>query len=203
MKKNKLETKNNRVLETIKKNKVISILIVTILLILVVTSSILEQKYKNAKTPSITLLGDSVINLKIGEKYKEPGATADDGKGNNITDDIKITGVVDVNKKGVYYIYYNVENKYRIKANEIIRVIKIGESDKVPRGQQQPNVELRSIIEEVVEKYKNNLGQFGEDNCKKVDYLSPMILDYFKDTEEPIREELRPLVRTVLTEKGL
>jgi len=58
------------------------------------------------KMPIITLLGDNPMILNLGTPYNEPGAIAKDYMGNNLN--VNITGEVDVNKVGIYYINYQV-----------------------------------------------------------------------------------------------
>lgn len=176
------------------------------LLILIITSNILDEKYKNSKSPSITLIGERYINLKVGEKYEEPGVKADDGKGNDISKDVLITGNVDVTKEGTYYLFYNVKNRSGVKADQEMRAVTIGEIEteevEKGKGKNETSEQYNNIIDEVLEEYGANLKQFDE-TCKKVDYIYPIVLDYFEEDEEPEREELRPLIKAAIEEKKL
>jgi len=58
----------------------------------------------------IYLKGNSVINLKLNEKYVEPGYLVVDTVDSNLTDKVKITNNLNINKKGTYKIVYSVIN---------------------------------------------------------------------------------------------
>ncbi|WP_345278269.1 GEVED domain-containing protein, partial [Litoribaculum gwangyangense] len=59
--------------------------------------------------PVITLNGNSIINLNVGDNYNEIGATATDNVDGNITANIVIGGdIVNTNIAGSYIITYNV-----------------------------------------------------------------------------------------------
>lgn len=75
--------------------------------------------------PVIKLKGNSTINLKLNEEYKELGATATDDKDGDITSKIKISGKVDSSKEGTYTITYTVEdssgNNATVKRTVIVK----------------------------------------------------------------------------------
>ena len=75
--------------------------------------------------PIIKLNGDKTINLNIGDKYIELGATANDNIDGNITNDIIISGSVDTSIKASYTILYKVKDSSNNEAN-ITRVIVVG-----------------------------------------------------------------------------
>ena len=58
--------------------------------------------------PVITLNGDSVINLSIGDTYTEPGATALDGRDGTVN--VEISGTVDTATEGQYTITYTAKD---------------------------------------------------------------------------------------------
>lgn len=61
------------------------------------------------ETPAdIILNGNDIINLVIGDKYKELGATAKDNYDGDITNKIEVTGEVDTSKVGEYIVTYSV-----------------------------------------------------------------------------------------------
>lgn len=66
--------------------------------------------YEDKEKPIISLKGDKTIYLLKGEKYKEPGYTASDNCLGNITDQVKITNNVDIDKVGKYTITYTVSD---------------------------------------------------------------------------------------------
>ncbi|HHT37984.1 MAG TPA: DUF5011 domain-containing protein [Mollicutes bacterium] len=69
--------------------------------------------------PVITLLGDNLINLYVGEEYVDAGATAIDNVDGDITDKIIKISNLNINKPGTYKIEYVVSdfsgNKTSIK----------------------------------------------------------------------------------------
>ena len=65
-----------------------------------------------ANPPVITLKGQRSITLKVGTNYKEPGYSANDGFGNDITSMVKVTTNVNTNSAGTYYVNYAVTDSY-------------------------------------------------------------------------------------------
>jgi len=81
--------------------------------------------------PVITLKGNNNIELKVGDKYNEEGATAIDEKDGDITAQITIEGSVDTSKEGKYTISYKVADKAGNQATiaRTIVVKKVEEKD--------------------------------------------------------------------------
>ena len=65
-----------------------------------------------ANPPVITLKGQRSITLNVGTSYKEPGYSANDGFGNDITSMVKVTTNVNTNSAGTYYVNYAVTDSY-------------------------------------------------------------------------------------------
>lgn len=59
--------------------------------------------------PELTLEGDEHITMKLGEKFKEPGYTATDDSGNDITADVSVLDT-SLNKAGEQKIEYEVKD---------------------------------------------------------------------------------------------
>lgn len=57
-------------------------------------------------SPTITLNGEDTIYVKQNSTYNEPGATATDSCGNDISSDIRIIGSVDTSNMGEYDLTY-------------------------------------------------------------------------------------------------
>lgn len=74
--------------------------------------------------PSIELIGNQIINLKIGEKYIEPGYKATDDKDGNITNKVKVTNNLNADIPGTYEIIYEVINS-KNKSFSVKRFINI------------------------------------------------------------------------------
>ena len=66
------------------------------------------------KETYIYLLGDSEINLKVGEKYTDPGYNVYDSVDADLKSKVKVTGTVDTSKKGTYIITYSVTNSRNV-----------------------------------------------------------------------------------------
>lgn len=66
---------------------------------------------KDRNRPTIELNGSSLVVLKIGEKYKEPGYKAIDNEDGNITKKVKVSGNVYTDKVGSYQLAYDVYDK--------------------------------------------------------------------------------------------
>ena len=73
----------------------------------------------------LKLNGSNELNLKLNEAYKELGAKATDSKGNDLSKEIKISGLVDTNKVGSYKIKYTISKNGITKSlDRIINVVK-------------------------------------------------------------------------------
>ena len=73
-----------------------------------------------ADVPVITLIGDSTINLNVGDTYTEQGATATENL-NAVA--VVITGSVDTTTAGTYTIDYNATDSAGNKAVEVTRTV--------------------------------------------------------------------------------
>ncbi|MBW1295102.1 DUF5011 domain-containing protein [Aquimarina litoralis] len=58
--------------------------------------------------PVITIVGDNPLEISFGATFTDPGATATDDIDGDITDQIQVTGSVDVNTIGSYTLVYSV-----------------------------------------------------------------------------------------------
>jgi len=73
--------------------------------------------------PEITITGDSVIQLVIGDTYTELGATAIDNEDGDLTGSIIATSDVDTSVAGVYFINYDVADSGGNNAVTQIRTV--------------------------------------------------------------------------------
>ncbi len=62
----------------------------------------------DSDAPTITLNGANPLVITIGNSFTDPGATATDAIDGDLTNDIEVTGTVDVNTLGEYTITYTV-----------------------------------------------------------------------------------------------
>ena len=60
--------------------------------------------------PELELFGGAGITLKAGQAWAEPGVEAHDARDGNITDQIVVTGTVDMNSTGDYILTYTVQD---------------------------------------------------------------------------------------------
>jgi hypothetical protein len=79
----------------------------------------------NSSAPVITLLGSSSITLTEGSTFSDSGATASDDIDGNITSSILISGSVDTDTAGDYFIFYNVFDSDGNAATEVFRIITV------------------------------------------------------------------------------
>jgi prepilin-type N-terminal cleavage/methylation domain-containing protein len=94
--------------------------------------------------PVITLIGDSYLELEQGEPYTELGATANDNKDGNITDDILTIGIVDTNTEGTYTITYTVEDEIGNDA-AVTRTVSILAPYNAAKGVNRPKLAIGMI----------------------------------------------------------
>ncbi len=85
-----------------------------------------ENSEDNAK-PTLNLVGQETIKLKVGEKYTEQGATATDKVDGDITNKIMISGSVNTSKAGTYTVTYKVKNSKDMETTKTRTVIVEGE----------------------------------------------------------------------------
>lgn len=65
----------------------------------------------DVRAPEIELNGKTNDTIELNSNYSEPGYTAKDKKDGDITNKVMISGVVNPNKTGNYYIKYEVIDK--------------------------------------------------------------------------------------------
>ncbi len=60
--------------------------------------------------PRITLVGEEVVELTVGDGFEDEGATATDTKDGDLTGDIQAVGTVNTEIPGTYRITYKVRD---------------------------------------------------------------------------------------------
>ncbi|PKH51149.1 secretion protein [Tenacibaculum sp. Bg11-29] len=91
------------------------------------TVNITGDAIVDTEVPVLTLLGDSVVSLNIGDAYTDLGASALDNIDGDISGNIVTTGAVDVNAAGTYTLTYNVSDAADNVAVSIIRTVNVNE----------------------------------------------------------------------------
>ncbi len=76
----------------------------------VVTSTVTISGNVVPTAPTITVLGNSLVNLTVGDTYTDAGATASDTIDGNITSSIVTTNNVNTAVAGLYSVQYQVTN---------------------------------------------------------------------------------------------
>ena len=64
----------------------------------------------DTENPELELFGGAAITPEAGQAWAEPGVEAHDARDGNITDQIVVTGTVDMNTTGTYLLTYTVQD---------------------------------------------------------------------------------------------
>ena len=89
-----------------------------------VTGSTINIDVVDITPPVITLIGEEIINLLVGDLYTEQGATANDDIDGDISSDIIIGGdLIDTNIEGEYTVTYNVVDASNNQAEQVERTV--------------------------------------------------------------------------------
>ena len=67
-------------------------------------------EYSDPIPPELTLKGTSVVMLRLGKTYTEPGFDAVDNYDGDISDKVTVTGTVNGSRKGIYELEYSVQD---------------------------------------------------------------------------------------------
>ena len=97
---------------------------------------------KDTTAPVITLLGQSVVAVEVGQAYLDSGASAVDVVDGDLK--VKMEGEVDVSKVGEYRLRYNVSDSAGNDALEVIRTVVVGDTGR-------PVITLKGKAREVIE----------------------------------------------------
>ena len=76
--------------------------------------------------PVITIVGDQIVNLAIGDSYVDDGATANDNYDGDLTTNIIATGSVNTSTVGTYTVSYNVADSNGNQAVQVTRTVIVG-----------------------------------------------------------------------------
>ncbi|KZZ58038.1 S-layer family protein, partial [Oleiphilus sp. HI0123] len=78
--------------------------------------------------PTITLLGNTIVNHEQSTSYTDAGATADDNLDGDVTTNIVLSGAVDVNTPGTYVLSYDVNDAAGNAATTVTRTVIIADT---------------------------------------------------------------------------
>lgn len=73
--------------------------------------------------PTITLRGSTYVTLNVGERWNDPGYSAKDAKGVDITSRVNVSGSVNTSNAGTYTIRYSVTDSYGNSSSKTRTVI--------------------------------------------------------------------------------
>jgi len=76
--------------------------------------------------PTITLKGNAIVQLKVGDPFRDEGAIALDPEDGDISPDIQVTGSVATSEAATYVLNYNVSDSEGCKAPEVTRTVVVG-----------------------------------------------------------------------------
>lgn len=128
---------------------------------------VMKIEVKDIGKPNITLIEGEVIKLPINEKYIEPGYEAIDNLDGNITDKVKVEGIVDETKVGRYTLKYTVEDS---RGNKTVKNRFIEVFDKTPDQMTLREFSLEGFFKNTIlketkdgkEKYSNQFTFIGD-----------------------------------------
>ena len=133
--------------------------------------------------PEITLIDDNPMEIEVGSVYEEPGATAEDYEGRDITEYMEITGAEEVNtdEPNDYTITYTVEDD---AGNEAVkeRTVTVVEAEEVP----EPEITLEGedLMDIAYGSEFNDPGATATDP-EDGDISGDIVIDGEVDTSEP------------------
>ena len=80
---------------------------------------------ESPQTPVITLMGSTNMTVQLNSTWTEPGYTATNSDGNDITSSVTIAGAVDTTTAGTYLLYYQVVDAYGTPATPQVRTVHV------------------------------------------------------------------------------
>ena len=128
---------------------------------------VMKIEVKDTGKPNITLIEGEVIKLPINEKYIEPGYEAIDNLDGNITDKVKVEGIVDETKVGRYTLIYTVKDS---RGNKTVKNRFVEVFDKTPDQMTLREFSLEGFFKNTIlketkdgkEKYSNQFTFIGD-----------------------------------------
>ncbi|MFB0842211.1 OmpL47-type beta-barrel domain-containing protein [Paenibacillus oleatilyticus] len=82
-------------------------------------------RVKDTIRPVITLQGEPEMSISYGVSFVDPGAIAVDNYDGDISGRIRVVGMVDSRKPGVYELRYQVEDSSDNRALEVVRKVRV------------------------------------------------------------------------------
>lgn len=91
----------------------------------VANSAIFNINVIDTQVPVITLLGDAIVTVEVGDAYIDAGATASDLGDGNLTPSITTDNPVDTSKVGSYTVTYDVTDSSMNAAVQVTRAVNV------------------------------------------------------------------------------
>ncbi|MCB9818435.1 DUF5011 domain-containing protein [Candidatus Nomurabacteria bacterium] len=147
--------------------------------------------------PVITLIGDAEVEVNLGDKYEDEGATATDDKDGDLTKKIKTTGNVDTSIVGTYVITYYVSDEAGNDAKTVERKVIVVEKTTGGGGSESTRVGTRSTkVEAVQEPVQEREGLvLGETTVGKVQNKHQFTKDLYQGMNDPDIVQLQAFLR--------
>ena len=118
---------------------------------------------ESPQTPVITLMGSTNMTVQLNSTWTEPGYTATNSDGNDITANVTIAGAVDTSRAGTYLLYYQAVDAYGTPATPQIRTVNVidiqpqyQEPEAEPEPEPQQEAESEPDPSTAVQRYDTN-----------------------------------------------
>lgn len=137
-----------------------------------VTKITREIFYNDPVVPELTLQGKDTMIVVQNMQYEEPGFTAADNLDGDLTEQVTITGAVDVATLGTYELHYTVTDSFGNTATAMRTVI-VREYPELP-----DDMPVVDPVEPVVPEGKVIYLTFDDGPCAYTDYLLDVLAKY-------------------------
>ncbi len=105
---------------------------------------------ESAQLPVITLAGSTNMTVPLNSAWTDPGYTATDSDGNDLTASVTVTGAVDTTQAATYLLYYQVADSSGTPATPQIRTVHVV-APELQQQTQEPQPEPQQEAEQGAE----------------------------------------------------
>ena len=109
---------------------------------------------ESAQLPVITLAGSADMTVPLNSAWTDPGYTATDSDGNDLTASVTISGAVDTTQAATYLLYYQVADSSGTPATPQIRTVHVV-APELQQQTQEPQPEPQQEAEQGAEQETN------------------------------------------------
>ena len=143
---------------------------------------------ESAQIPVITLAGSTSMTVPLNSVWVDPGYTATDPYGNDLTGSVTISGAVDTSQAATYLLYYQVADAYGTPATPQVRTVNVVAPE--PQQQtQEPQAEPQQGAEQGAEQEpQQEAEQRAEQEPTQEPEQEPAQEPQQEPTEEPTQE---------------